>query len=151
MVKPGKRPKNKKRGPDPETLDLEGPWEDRLKEALARTRPKEGWPSMSDDDLKERLLAYAESQIPEASVRVEPEGSYDGDVAAMVLRFEFPELRYRYLAFTSEALRNPDDFAGIQRHMEALAWADRVRSEDTASKQLLVGEGSWLPKQYLTF
>ncbi len=39
-------PKNQKPkpGPDPETLDLDGPWEDRVKEALRRKRPKKGWP-----------------------------------------------------------------------------------------------------------
>ena len=35
---------NPKPGPDPETLELEGDWEERVKEALQKERPKEGWP-----------------------------------------------------------------------------------------------------------
>ena len=31
-------------GPDAERLEIEGDWEERLAEALRKTRPKEGWP-----------------------------------------------------------------------------------------------------------
>lgn len=36
--------KKKKPGPDPDHLKLEGDWEDAMKKALEKKRPKEGWP-----------------------------------------------------------------------------------------------------------
>lgn len=35
---------SKKPGPEPDTLKLEGDWQDRLREALGRERPEGGWP-----------------------------------------------------------------------------------------------------------
>ena len=44
MVKPGKRPKQEKPGPDPEELQIEGDWEEAMKHALGKERPPEGLP-----------------------------------------------------------------------------------------------------------
>ena len=33
-----------KRGPKPETVKIEGDWETAIDKALAKKRPKEGWP-----------------------------------------------------------------------------------------------------------
>ena len=41
--KQAKVPKTKP-GPAPETLKLEGNWEDAMKTALAKKKPKGGWP-----------------------------------------------------------------------------------------------------------
>jgi hypothetical protein len=42
----------KKPGPDPERLKLPGDWKDRIKDALGKKRPPEGWtePSRPDDE-----------------------------------------------------------------------------------------------------
>ena len=48
MVKPGKRPKDQKPGPDPEELKVEGDWEEAVKKALKKKRPKDGWPEGED-------------------------------------------------------------------------------------------------------
>lgn len=41
----GKKPKEKaKTGPKPETLKLKGDWQALIGKALARKRPKKGWP-----------------------------------------------------------------------------------------------------------
>lgn len=34
----------RKRGPDPERVKIEGDWEEAVKKALRKERPKEGWP-----------------------------------------------------------------------------------------------------------
>ncbi len=33
-----------KPGPQPDRLELEGPWEDRLREAIVKQKPAGGWP-----------------------------------------------------------------------------------------------------------
>lgn len=33
-----------KSGPKPETVKLDGPWENSVEKALQKERPKEGWP-----------------------------------------------------------------------------------------------------------
>ena len=38
-----------KRGPKPETLKIEGDWEDAVGKALKKPRPKEGWPKHDND------------------------------------------------------------------------------------------------------
>ena len=35
---------NQKRGPKPDHLKLEGPWEEAVKKALGKKKPKDGWP-----------------------------------------------------------------------------------------------------------
>jgi hypothetical protein len=35
---------NKRSGPKPETLAIEGNWKDAMKKALQKKRPAEGWP-----------------------------------------------------------------------------------------------------------
>ena len=40
----------KKPGPKPDHLKLDGPWEERLEEVLEKERPEEGWPKPEDDD-----------------------------------------------------------------------------------------------------
>jgi hypothetical protein len=39
----------KKPGPDPDHLKLEGDWEDAVKKALEKKRPKDGWPDPPAD------------------------------------------------------------------------------------------------------
>lgn len=34
----------KKRGPKPDNLQIDGNWEDALKKAVTKKKPKEGWP-----------------------------------------------------------------------------------------------------------
>ena len=41
---------NKKPGPDPDHLKIDGDWEDVLKEVLEKKRPKEGWPKLEETD-----------------------------------------------------------------------------------------------------
>lgn len=40
--------KREKRGPKPETVKIEGDWEDAVKTALEKTRPIEGWPKSEE-------------------------------------------------------------------------------------------------------
>lgn len=40
----GDREEKSTPGPEPDRLALEGPWEDRVKDALKRSRPAKGWP-----------------------------------------------------------------------------------------------------------
>ena len=37
-----------KRGPKPDNLKVEGDWEDAMKKALRKKRPKDGWPDQKD-------------------------------------------------------------------------------------------------------
>jgi hypothetical protein len=41
--------KKKQPGPDPERLKIEGDWEDAVKKAMGKKRPKEGWPEPEHD------------------------------------------------------------------------------------------------------
>jgi hypothetical protein len=41
-------------GPEPDHLKLEGPWEDRVSDALKKPRPPEGWPKMPGKGTKPR-------------------------------------------------------------------------------------------------
>jgi len=48
------RTKRRKPGPSPETIKLDGPWEDRVSDSLKRKKPASGWPKaklkrLSDD------------------------------------------------------------------------------------------------------
>jgi hypothetical protein len=45
-TKAPKKPKAKKdpRGPVPETLKIEGKWQDAVKKSLSKRKPAEGWP-----------------------------------------------------------------------------------------------------------
>lgn len=43
-LKGAKRPTGPKRGPKPDTLTVEGDWESAVRKALAKKRPKRGWP-----------------------------------------------------------------------------------------------------------
>jgi hypothetical protein len=37
-------PKKEPRGPKPETLKIEGKWQDAVKKSLSKKKPSEGWP-----------------------------------------------------------------------------------------------------------
>lgn len=39
-----RRARPSKPGPDPERVKLDKPWEDAVKDALKKKRPKDGWP-----------------------------------------------------------------------------------------------------------
>ena len=41
--------KREKRGPKPETVKIDEDWEDAVKKALEKKRPKSGWPGTSED------------------------------------------------------------------------------------------------------
>ena len=38
-----------KRGPKPERVNIDEQWEDAIKTALEKVRPKDGWPDHKDD------------------------------------------------------------------------------------------------------
>jgi hypothetical protein len=45
MTKTPKKAANKaKRGPKPETLKIEGKWQDAVKKSLSKKKPADGWP-----------------------------------------------------------------------------------------------------------
>jgi hypothetical protein len=44
MPKKLPKPKPSKTGPKPDTLKLEGNWEDAMKKSLAKKKPATGWP-----------------------------------------------------------------------------------------------------------
>ena len=41
---------NKKTGPKPDALKIEGDWESAMGKAVKKERPKDGWPPTSDKD-----------------------------------------------------------------------------------------------------
>jgi len=42
--------KRKKPGPKPDSLHIDGDWEDAIKEALGKKKPKDGWPDHKKGD-----------------------------------------------------------------------------------------------------
>ncbi len=48
---PSKKKDDNKRktGPEPERVKIDKPWEDTVKDALKKERPKEGWPTREKD------------------------------------------------------------------------------------------------------
>ena len=42
-------PKDKSAEPDPDHVKIDEDWEDAVKKALKKTRPKEGWPKPDSD------------------------------------------------------------------------------------------------------
>jgi hypothetical protein len=46
MPKPAKKTPEKKapRGPKPDTLKIDGTWQDAVKKSLGKKKPAEGWP-----------------------------------------------------------------------------------------------------------
>lgn len=49
-----KKPAPKKTGPKPDTVKIEGDWEDAVGKALEKKRPKEGWPKPEKNPKTER-------------------------------------------------------------------------------------------------
>lgn len=52
-MKVTKKAKTSKRGPKPETVKIEGDWEEAVKTALDKKRPAEGWPDSKEDPKSE--------------------------------------------------------------------------------------------------
>jgi hypothetical protein len=44
MSKPAKKKQPAKTGPKPDTLKIEGKWQDAVKKSLSKKKPVEGWP-----------------------------------------------------------------------------------------------------------
>jgi hypothetical protein len=47
---PTKKPTKQKSGPKPDTVKIEGNWENAVCKALKKERPKEGWPKDSKNE-----------------------------------------------------------------------------------------------------
>jgi hypothetical protein len=44
MAKQKTKPRQRKPGPQPEVLKIEGDWKDAMKKLISKKRPEDGWP-----------------------------------------------------------------------------------------------------------
>lgn len=54
MAQAKKRARARKPGPEADRIKLEGPWEDRVGDALKKPKPPGGWPAMPGKGSKPR-------------------------------------------------------------------------------------------------
>ena len=52
-----KKPERQRSGPKPETVKIDRPWEDAVRDALKRKRPDEGWPEQPKPKPKKKKPA----------------------------------------------------------------------------------------------